>query len=126
MPDYDFRFPETFLEVGKDDDYSYKSLRTTRLSDGRINVDVEGYGLKGHSLYLFVETGDAIKMSIRGRCAVGVRRDTWKRVSLSRVIEKEEESKAEFIEHFGYVPAPISVANIIIQLRLFKFGYPKS
>jgi len=30
MPDLEFRFPEAFLEIGKDDDHSYNSLRTTR------------------------------------------------------------------------------------------------
>ena len=52
MSDLEYRFPEASLEIGKDDDHSYNSLRTTRQSDGRLKIDVERWGIAEHGLFL--------------------------------------------------------------------------
>jgi hypothetical protein len=123
MPDREYRFPEAFLEIGKDDDHSYNSLRTTRQSDGRLKIDVEGWGIVEHGLQLSVKTGSVLELLIFGRCGT-VSKKTWIKASQSRVVEKEEEEKAQHIEYRGY--APVEVGQIDIRLSLRKLSYPKS
>ena len=117
MPELEFRFPEAFLEVGKDDDHSYTSLKTTRQSDGRLKIDIEGWGVTECGIFLLVETGEIFKLQIVGECGT-VPTTTWEKVSLSRVMEKEEEDKAgalETVVHF-----PVEEGEISVRLRLYK------
>ena len=117
MPDLEFRFPEAFLEVGKDDDHSYRSLKTTRQSDGRLKIDVEGWGIEECGVSLLVETGEIFTLEIMGECGT-VPTTTWKRVSLSRLMEKEEEDKAGAVETVVHFPA--EEGEIAVRLRLYK------
>lgn len=123
MPDLEYRFPEAFLEIGKDDDHSYDSLRTTRQSDGRLKIDVERWGIEEHGLLLSVGTGRVLELFIGGLCG-SVFSETWIKASRSRVVEKEEEEKAQRIEYSGY--APVEVGQIDIKLTLPKLAYAKS
>lgn len=123
MADLEFRFPEAFLEIGKDDDHSYMSLRTKRQSDGRLKIDVERWGIIQHGLLLSVQPGAIFKLNIIGRCGT-VSTRTWQRASFSRVMEKEEEDKAQQIEYAG--GAPVEIGQIDIKFRLSKQAYQKS
>ena len=121
MPEY--RFPEAFLEIGKDEDHSYRSLRTTRLSDGRLKIDVEGWGIKEVGLYFDFRTGEILEIHIRGHCGT-VSGRTWEKVSFSRVVEKDEENKAKSIEYPSYVW--VKTGQITLQFRLYKEPYEAS
>jgi hypothetical protein len=125
MPDLEYRFPEAFLEIGKDDDHSYNSLRTTRQSDGRLKIDVERWGIAEHGLFLGAGIGTrrVLELRIMGHCG-SVFSETWIKTSFSRVVEKEEEEKAQQIEYCGW--APVEVGQIKILLGLPKLPYPKS
>jgi hypothetical protein len=134
MPDLEYRFPEAFLEIGKDDDHSYNSLRTTRQADGRLKIDVEEWGINEHGLQLSVRPGSVLELQIFGRCG-SVRSETWIKASFSRVVEKEEEEKAQQIEYRGYAAVEvvhdtalgvIPLGQIDIRLSLRKLSYPKS
>jgi hypothetical protein len=117
MPELEFRFPEAFLEVGKDDNHSYRSLKTTRRLDGRLKIDVEGWGIEEYGIFLSIETGEIFKLQIMGECATVPRR-TWEKVSLSRIMEKEEEDKAGAVETVVYFP--VEEGEINVRLRLYK------
>jgi len=117
MPDLEFRFSEAFLEVGKDDDHSYRSLKTTRQSDGRLKIDVEGWGITEYGIFLLVERGEIFKLQIRGECGTVPTR-TWEKVSLSRVMEKEEEDWAGAVETVVYFP--VEEGEINVRLGLYK------
>lgn len=125
MPDREFRFPEAFLEIGKDDDHSYNSLRTTRLSDGRLKIDVERWGIIEYGLCLMVNTNTnrVMELFIMGYCG-SVFSETWIKASYSHIVEKEEEDKAQQIEFRGGAPA--EAGDIDVRLRLRKSAYPKS
>lgn len=110
-------FPETFLEIGNDIDLSYNSLRTTRQSDGRLKIDIQGPGIYEHGLFLSVETGEILKLQILGFCGTTSVK-TWAKVSFSHILEIEDENNAWEIEYHGCAPA--KAGRIAIQLILNK------
>jgi hypothetical protein len=111
-------FPDAFLEAGKDDDHSYMSIRTTRQSDGSLKIDVVGWGIAESGLGLSVgRSEDALKLSIFGRCGT-VFTETWSRVSLNHVLEKDAEDKAFQIEYSREVS--VEAGKIVTQLILYK------
>jgi hypothetical protein len=87
MPEY--KFPEAFLEVGKDDDRSYTSLRTTRLSDGRLQIDLEKWCIIEIGFWLRVEPGEVLKVGIGlVRCSVGLEKTrTWGKKTATHILE---------------------------------------
>jgi hypothetical protein len=115
MPDH--RFPEAFLEIGKDDDRSYNSFRTTRLSDGKLKIDVETWGIPEYGLYLNAEAGEILKLQVRGECAT-VPRKTWTKVSFSHLLEKGEETNIGQIEYRSH--AQVDEGHIYIIFTLGK------
>jgi hypothetical protein len=123
-------FPETFLEIGKDDDHSYMSLRTTRLPDGRLKIDVEKWRIIEIGFFLEVETSEIVELRLKGYCGTVPRR-TWAKSSFSHVLEAEQEDKARYIEFHGYVEVKVpaerdilKVGEIEVLLRLLKFPMP--
>jgi hypothetical protein len=116
------KFPEVFLEIGKDDDHSYNSLKTIRQPDGSLKIEIQSWGIAEYFLFLSVETSEILKLQMTGECGT-VPSKTWRKVSLSHVLEKEEEDNVEQIEYHGY--APVEIGNIAIQLKLHKRTYPK-
>jgi len=111
------RFPEGFVEIGKDDDHSYNALRTTRLPDGKLKIDVETWGIPEFGLYLAVETNEVLKLQVMGECGTVPSRTPTK-VSFSHVVENEEENYAAQIEYYGYAPAELG--DIQIKFTLYK------
>lgn len=125
MPDLEFRFPEAFLEIGKDDDHSYNSFRTTRQSDGRLKIDVEIWAIGGNVGPLLLRGTDRVlELVYLPVCGSQVFSETWIKTSSSRVVEKEEEERAQQIEYRGW--APVEVGHIDILFRVRKRPYPKS
>jgi len=70
------RFPEAFLEIGKDEDHSYMSLKTTRLPDGRLQIDYEGWGISEHGIIPTFSPKEIVKVGFVGRCG-SVFSETW-------------------------------------------------
>jgi hypothetical protein len=115
MPE--LKFPEAFLEIGKDDDHSYNSLKSTRQPDGSLKLETQRWGIPEYGLFLSVEKGEILKLQMWGECGT-VPRKTWTKVSFSHVLEKEEEDNIGHIKYRGY--APVEVGQIAIQFMLYK------
>jgi hypothetical protein len=112
----EYKFPEAFLETGKDEDHSYLSLKTTREPDGKLRLDVEGWGMAASGLYLLVERGMILKLYIMGECGT-MSDNIWVKVSLNRIVEEEDEDRASHIE---CCDQPAAGTEQIIYLTLKK------
>lgn len=92
------RFPEIFIEAGNDLDYSYRSLRTTRLNDGSLKVEVTEWGIEEYGLFIDpkIENG-TLMMNIIGICGT-VMSKTWVKVTFDYTITKTLEETLQRIQ----------------------------
>lgn len=91
-------FPEVFIEAGNDLDYSYRSLRTTRLNDGSLKVEVTEWGIEEYGLFIDpkIENG-TLMMNIIGICGT-VMSKTWVKVTFDYTITKTLEETLQRIQ----------------------------
>lgn len=64
------RFPSTFLEKGNDSDYSYHSLKSSRLDNDHLKLELTGWAGEGTGIFLldFVKDNDLV-LNVLGECA---------------------------------------------------------
>jgi hypothetical protein len=91
----EYRFPETFLESGKDEDHSYHSLKTIRLKDGKLKIDIEIWDAYGSCFS--VKKGVVIETYTIIRCGTDSS-EIWGGKFKSYIVEEEEENKAQQIK----------------------------
>lgn len=67
------RFPSTFLQAGSDNDHSYVSLKSYRLDNDYLKLELTGWGIKEFGIFLqdYVKD-DALVLNILGECGTGV------------------------------------------------------
>lgn len=67
------RFPSTFLEKGNDNDHSYISLKSYRLDNDYLKLELTGWGVEQTGLFLNdIIEGDVLVMHVMGECGTYV------------------------------------------------------
>lgn len=85
------RFPEVFLEAGSDSDSSYIALRTFRLQNGNLKIQVTGWGIEEYGLFLNCQTESrTLTMNIMGECGT-VSSRTWVKRTFDYIVTRAAE-----------------------------------
>ncbi len=91
------RFPQGFHEAGQDSDHSYVSLKTTRLANGNLLLEVTGWGYYETGLFLSCEKEhQSLVLRVTGMCGA-VPTFTWTKVTFHHTLSVSDEESISTI-----------------------------
>jgi len=92
------RFPSTFLEVGNDDNHSYVSLKSSRLDNDHLQLEVTGWGIEQSGMFLNDNIeGDALVVAVMGECGTFSPPPMWQKRTYVYTVSNTLEDSLNFI-----------------------------
>ena len=86
------------METGNDNDHSYTSLKSSRLDNDHLKLEVTGWGIEETGVFLQTSVeNDVLFAHVMGECGTTLTKETWVKRTFVYIVDESSEDRLNLI-----------------------------